>query len=93
MGDDEDEYVVVLEKVVENDEQRDLELEDYYGLAIHDKDFVLGDSFEHEPVEKKLNHWKNVIMKYYFKLFFSWICNVKVPAVDEDFDELDNVDY
>jgi len=38
------------------------ELEDYYDLAIHDKDFVLVDSFEHEP------------------------------AVDEDFDELDNVD-
>ena len=63
MGDDEDEYVVVvvLEKVVENDE-RDLELvvvgllEDYYDLAIHDKDFVLGDSFEHEPVDKKVNH-------------------------------------
>ena len=54
MGDDEDEYVVVvvLEKVVENDE-RDLELEDCYDLAIHDKDFVLGDSFEHEPIEKK----------------------------------------
>ena len=53
MGDDEDEYVVVvLEKVVENDE-RDLELEGCYDLAIHDKDFVLGDSFEHEPVEKK----------------------------------------
>ena len=54
MGDDEDEYVVVvvLEMVVENDE-RDLELEDYYDLAIHDKDFVLGDSFEHEPVGKK----------------------------------------
>ena len=54
MGDDEDEYVVVvvLEMVVENDE-RDLELEDCYDLAIHDKDFVLGDSFEHEPVGKK----------------------------------------
>ena len=58
MGDDEDEYVVVvvvLEKVVENDE-RDLELEGCYDLAIHDKDFVLGDSFEHEPVDKKVNH-------------------------------------
>ena len=53
MGDDEDEYVVVLEKVVENDE-RDLELEGCYDLAIHDKDFVLGDSFEHEPVDKKV---------------------------------------
>ena len=53
MGDDDDEdaVVVVLEKVVENDE-RDLELEGCYDLAIHDKDFVLGDSFEHEPVDK-----------------------------------------
>ena len=58
MGDDDDEdVVVVLERVVENDEL-DLELvvvgllEDYYDLAIHDKDFVLGDSFEHEPVDK-----------------------------------------
>ena len=55
MGDDEDEYVVVvvLEMVVENDE-RDLELEDCYDLAIRDKDFVLGDSFEHEPVKRKV---------------------------------------
>ena len=57
MEDDGDEYVVVvvLEMVVENDE-RDLELEGCYDLAIHDKDFVLGDSFEHEPVDKKVNH-------------------------------------
>ena len=54
MRDDEDEYVVVvLEMVVENDE-RDLELEGCYDLAIHDKDFVLGDSFEHEPVKRKV---------------------------------------
>ena len=55
MEDDEDEYVVVvvLEKVVENDE-RDLELEGCYDLAIHDKDFVLGDSFEQEPVTGKV---------------------------------------
>ena len=64
MGDDEDEYVVVvvLEKVVENDE-RDLELEGCYDLAIHDKDFVLGDSFEHEPFEKKSYDYLKHVMK------------------------------